>query len=95
MIFADLNPTTGPTDGTTQVFQTRQAFFDIYTQPGSVYEPMDVQVSGYEGPNWFGDETLASSICRIEIYYVGIYSTCVQAAYVNNMANGQMTTFRM
>ena len=78
---ADVNPY----EYYTYTFQPRLAFFDVYTQPGAIYPPMTVS------PFMDSSQPLSGSICRVEIYYVGIYSVCVQPQFVNNMTNGVMT----
>lgn len=69
----------------TNTFQPRLAYFDIYTQPGSIYPPMTVHVTMPQSL------PLGAAICKVEIFYVGIYSVCVQSDYVNSMENGKMS----
>jgi hypothetical protein len=73
---------------TAAVSQPRAIFLDIYTQPGSVYEPMDVEILMPE--TILGNNIPAATVCSVSMYYVGIYSVCAQSTYVNQMANGQI-----
>jgi hypothetical protein len=61
----------------------RSVYFDIYTQPGTLYSPMDVEVVVPE--TIIGNMVPAASICSVKLVYVGIFATCVQKEYINNL----------
>ena len=73
----------------TSPYYPRAIYFDIYTQPGIVYTPMNVEIVMPE--TIIGNGIPAGTICSVQLYYVGIYATCVQQQYVNNLANGQIS----
>ena len=62
----------------------KAVFFDIYTQPGVLYSPMNVEVVMPE--TIIGNNIPAATICSVKLIYVGMYATCVQKEYINNMA---------
>lgn len=77
---------TDPLSYSTYIFKPRLAYFDIYTQPGSVYPPMKISITMSESV------PLSGHICRVEVIYVGIYSVCAQPQYINSMNTGVMTS---
>ena len=58
-------------------------FFDIYTQPGFIYSPMNLEVTMPE--TIVGNSVPAATICSVKVLYAGIYSKCVQQEYVNSL----------
>lgn len=76
---------------TADVGQPRAFFLDIYTQPGSVYEPMNVEFVMPE--TVLGNGVPAATICSVQMYYVGVYSVCAQSAYVNNYQISYLARF--
>ena len=61
----------------------RSVYFDIYTQPGTLYGKMDVEVVVPE--TIIGNMVPAASICSVRLVYAGIYAQCVQKEYINNL----------
>lgn len=72
--------------------QPRAVYFDIYTTPGSLYIPTTVEVVMPE--TVIGNGIPAATVCSVQIYYVGMYSTCVQKEYINTMANGRISYYQ-
>jgi hypothetical protein len=73
---------------TANVSQPRAIFFDIYTTPGSIYEPMEIEIDMPE--TVLGNNIPAAVVCSVQMFYVGVYSVCAQQLYVNNMNNDQI-----
>lgn len=67
---------------TASLGQPRGIFLDIYTLPGSIYQPMTVEVIMPE--TVLGNSIPAATVCSVKMYYTGIYSVCAQPAYSNN-----------
>jgi hypothetical protein len=72
--------------------EARALYFDIKTNPGSIYMPMDVEIVMPETKA--GSGVLAASICRVELDYVGINSLCVQKELVNDPQSGRVSYFQ-
>lgn len=66
---------------TAQLGEPRAIFLDIYTKPGSIYQPMTVEVIMPE--TVLGNSIPAATVCRVEMYYTGVYSVCAQPTYTN------------
>ncbi|CAF0786583.1 unnamed protein product [Brachionus calyciflorus] len=71
------------------VKEPRAIYFDIYTKPGSVYIPMDVEIVMPE--IFVGSNIPAATVCSVQVYYVGIYSVCAQQSFINNAKNGKIS----
>ena len=67
----------------------RAFYFDIYTKPGSVYMPMDVEVIMPE--TVIGSNVPAATVCSVKILYTGIFSGCLQKDYINDANNNKIT----
>lgn len=66
---------------TASVGQARAIYLDVYTQAGTVYEPMEVEIVMPE--TVLGNNIPAATVCTVQMYYVGIFSVCAQSQYVN------------
>lgn len=77
----------GPNEA--KVRQPQPIYFDMYTKPGSLYEPMDIEIIMPETE--LGSNIPAATLCTVKMHYVGIYSKCAQQMYVNDRANNQLT----
>ena len=76
-------------NSTANIRTPRAIYFDIYTQPGSVYMPFDVEVIMPETS--IGSNVPAATVCSVKILYTGIYSGCVQKDYINNLNNNKIS----
>ena len=66
---------------TANINQPRAIYFDIYTKPGSIYIPMNVEIIMPE--TILGNNIPAATICSVKLIYTGIYSVCAQKEFIN------------
>jgi hypothetical protein len=62
--------------------ETRAMFIDIYTDPDSIYEPMDIEVVMPE--TFLGSNLLAASVCDLKVVYTGLHTSCIQKDFLNS-----------
>jgi hypothetical protein len=60
-------------------------FLDIFTQPGVIYYPMSIEINVPE--TFLGSNSPSAKICSIQVVYTGIYSSCIQQNYINDIQN--------
>jgi hypothetical protein len=65
----------------TNLGDSRLFYYDIYTQPNSIYTPMTLQITTNE--TFVGSGVPAMSICLVEILYVGENVPCLISTLYN------------
>lgn len=71
----------------TMIQVPRGIFLDIFTQPGVFYNPMQIQVST---PSVSPLSDPIATVCSLNVYNVGVYTSCVQPSYFNDYLNGKL-----
>ena len=82
--FADNNNINSSTIG-----QPRPIYLDIFTQPGTVYYPMNIEIDVPE--TYLGSNLPGAKICSVNFVYAGAYSSCIQKDFINNLQNQKIT----
>lgn len=72
--------------------ETRAIYFDVYTKPGSVIMPMNVEIVMPE--TILGSNIPAATVCSVKMYYVGMYSVCAQQSFINNIQNNRINYYQ-
>lgn len=70
-------------------YQTRLIYFDIYTQPTGIYQPLTVEIVAPESAT--GSGIPAATICKAQVYYVGKNALCTQSAIINADYSGSVS----
>jgi hypothetical protein len=65
--------------------QPRPIIFDIFTQPGIIYDPINFEINIPE--TFMGSNVPVAKICNIKMIYSGVYSSCSQKDYINDLEN--------
>ena len=73
---------------TANIRDPRAFYLDMYTKPGSIYTPMNISIIMPE--TVIGNNIPAATVCSVQIYYVGAFSSCIRKDFINNPLNYQI-----
>lgn len=77
---------------TADIKKPRAVYFDMYTQPGSVYIPMDIEVIMPE--TVLGNSIPAATVCSVKLVYAGVNSRCAQKDFINTASNNRINYYQ-
>ena len=66
----------------------RAFYLDIYTAPGSIYRPIDVEIVMPETE--ISNNIPAATVCRVTVFYAGVFSSCIRKGLINDPKNNQI-----
>ncbi len=77
---------------TADIKTPRAVYFDMYTQPGSIYMPMNIEIIMPE--TVLGNSIPAATVCSVKLLYVGVNSQCAQRDFINAASNGRINYYQ-
>ena len=75
-------------NATANIREPRAFFLDMITSPGSIYMPMNVEIVMPEAI--LNSNIPAATVCSLQIFYVGAFSSCVQQNFINDPNNNRI-----